>query len=464
VPGAALRNGLARATAVVLAGIIVVGGAIDLVPIKNDGPLGVPMAGDRLFDWVRDETDPDDVFLTDIHIVHPILLAGRAIFFGHPVYSLSYGYDLGPREREYKELLTMRSPRELVRQLQEDGIRYVTFDDPMRERGYAGPDLNEDIFREHLDVAFDDPANEYGNLVIFAVPEDPAAWQALPGAPAVDAFTGGFGRDPGRFDGPRGLGLGPDGSIAVADTLNHRIELFEADGTFRAEIGELGVGGAGEGQFNEPGGVALGPDGHVWVADTLNHRLVELDPGGGVVSTWSGPEPGFYGPRDVAVGADGAVWVLDQGRARVVRRDPDGTVTSFGTFGTGEGQLNDPTGLAVGADHVYVADTANRRIVVLDLDGAPVAAWPVDEWDGAAGFPDVAVDEARGRVYASVPMTGAILAWDLAELAWLDPLAPDPDVELTEPGAIAVAADGTVIVVDRAANRLVAIEPARQGR
>jgi sugar lactone lactonase YvrE len=147
-----------------------------------------------------------------------------------------------------------------------------------------------------------------------------------------------------------------------------------------------------------------------------------------------------------------------------VRRDPDGTVTSFGTFGTGEGQLNDPTGLAVGADHVYVADTANRRIVVLDLDGTHVAAWPVDEWDGAAGFPDVAVDEERGRVYASVPMTGAILAWDLAELAWLDPLAPDPDVELTEPGAIAVAADGTVIVVDRAANRLVAIEPARQGR
>jgi hypothetical protein len=33
------------------------------------------------------------------------------------------------------------------------------------------------------------------------------------------------------------------------------------------------------------------------------------------------------------------------------------------------------------------------------------------------------------------------------------------DGELVEPGPIAVAADGTVIVVDRGANRLVAFEP-----
>jgi DNA-binding beta-propeller fold protein YncE len=143
-----------------------------------------------------------------------------------------------------------------------------------------------------------------------------------------------------------------------------------------------------------------------------------------------------------------------------VRRDPDGTVTSFGTFGTGEGQLNDPTGLAVGEDHVYVADTANRRIVVLDLDGTPVAAWPVDEWDMPFIFPDVAASADGQTVYASSPATGEILVFggDGSRQATLGPAAPD---ELQRPGSIAVAADGGVLVLDEAGNRVVRIAPAR---
>jgi DNA-binding beta-propeller fold protein YncE len=414
------------------------------------------MTGDRLYEWLRQNTKPTDTFVSEIYILHPILLSGRRLYFGYPTFSWSAGYDVGSRQPVYREMLTTRSPRELVRRLQANDIAYVAIDDGLRNQAMVA-ELNESVYREHLEIAFDDADNRYANLVVFRVPDDPTAWQGLPDAPPVDAFSGGPGSGPGRFDGPRGIGLGPGGLIAVADTRNHRVQLFEPDGTFRAELGEAGTAGAADGQFNEPGGVALDAAGHVYVADTLNHRLVELDAAGGVVDVWTGPEPGFYGPRDVTVGPDGDIYVLDQGRARVVRRAADGSVTSYGSFGTGDGQLSDPTGLAVDATRLYVADTGNARIVVFELSGEFVTALAVDEWNAPFIFPDVAVDGTpETLVYASSPASGEVLAFN-SDGRRLGSFGGD--AEFMRPGSLAVADDGSLLVVDEGGNRIVVIDP-----
>ena len=112
----------------------------------------------------------------------------------------------------------------------------------------------------------------------------------------------------------------------MADTQNHRIERFDAEGTYLAEFGSRGDG---PGQFNEPNGVAVDLRGHVFVTDTLHHRVQEFDPTGAFVAEWAGAEPGFYGPRDVEVGPDDTLYVLDQGRARVVKRTASGEVSSY---------------------------------------------------------------------------------------------------------------------------------------
>ncbi len=44
-------------------------------------------------------------------------------------------------------------------------------------------------------------------------------------------------------------------------------------------------------------------------------------------------------------------------------------VTAWGGKGDGPGQFNDPTGIAVAGDEVFVADARNGRIQVFDLDG-----------------------------------------------------------------------------------------------
>ena len=442
-----------RLVAVGLALVVAVGGLIDLVPIKNDPLLAVPLRGDRLYDWVEQETERSAVFLTDLHIVHPIMLAGRRIYYGWPAYPLSLGYDLATREREYRDLYGMRSPRELVRRLQADGIGYVAFDDGLRERGFVDQ-LNEDVYATHLEPVFRDTENRYGHLTIYRVPTDPGAWEALPGAPPVDMFTGGRGTDAGRFDAPRGLGLGPAGEILVADTQNHRIERFDAEGTYLAEFGSRGDG---PGQFNEPNGVAVNSRGHVFVTDTLHHKVQEFDPAGAFVAEWTGAEPGFYGPRDLEVGPDDTLYVLDQGRARVVKRTASGEVSSFGTLGAGDGQLNDPTGFALAGERLYVADPANRRIVVFEAaSGSFVRTIPMADWGAPLTYPDVAVEPDESAIYASVPSSGEIVVLD-AEGTPTGTLEAVGGEAPKTPTALVRTGPGELLVLDFGSNRVVRV-------
>ena len=75
---------------------------------------------------------------------------------------------------------------------------------------------------------------------------------------------------PGDFARPSGLAVDADGNLYVADTLNDRIEIFDADGKF---ISAFGKNGDGPGYFARPKGVAIDGDGHIWVADGMQDRV-----------------------------------------------------------------------------------------------------------------------------------------------------------------------------------------------
>ncbi|NJL32974.1 MAG: hypothetical protein HC893_02885 [Chloroflexaceae bacterium] len=126
---------------------------------------------------------------------------------------------------------------------------------------------------------------------------------------------------PQDFSNPTGITMDSAGRIYIADTLNHRIQVYNADGDLIETIGEYG---AGEGQFNEPRGLAVDADDNLYVADTWNARVVKIAPDGEWLATWgSGSEDlgggrmvtmtgataegntatplGFFGPRDIAI-------------------------------------------------------------------------------------------------------------------------------------------------------------------
>jgi sugar lactone lactonase YvrE len=75
---------------------------------------------------------------------------------------------------------------------------------------------------------------------------------------------------PGDFAKPTGVAVDAEGNLYVCDTLNNRIEIFDADGKF---ISTFGKAGDGPGYFARPKGVAIDSDGHIWVADGMQDRV-----------------------------------------------------------------------------------------------------------------------------------------------------------------------------------------------
>lgn len=79
---------------------------------------------------------------------------------------------------------------------------------------------------------------------------------------------------PGDFSRPTGLTLDDEGNLYVCDTMNSRIEVFDADGTF---IQAHGKNGDAPPNLARPKGIAIDSDGHIWVADGVQDRVTVFD-------------------------------------------------------------------------------------------------------------------------------------------------------------------------------------------
>jgi DNA-binding beta-propeller fold protein YncE len=74
----------------------------------------------------------------------------------------------------------------------------------------------------------------------------------------------------GDFAAPTNVAVDSDGNVYVTDTLNSRVEIFDAEGHF---ISTFGKAGDGPGYFFRPKGIAIDSDGHIWVADQSQDRV-----------------------------------------------------------------------------------------------------------------------------------------------------------------------------------------------
>lgn len=88
---------------------------------------------------------------------------------------------------------------------------------------------------------------------------------------------GGRGSESGKFTWPRGCSVGPDNLIVVADSSNHRVQVFDANGTYAKEFGTYGNA---DGEFDCLAGVAINRIGQFIIADRYNHRIQVFDPAG----------------------------------------------------------------------------------------------------------------------------------------------------------------------------------------
>ena len=217
----------------------------------------------------------------------------------------------------------------------------------------------------------------------------------------------------GMFQHPHGVAVNDRDKIVIADALNHRVQVFDSNGTFLRSFGHKGENA---GEFKNPTGIAINKDRNILVSEYYNHRVQIL--------SWEGRHLGSFGgkgsldsqlsyPWGLSLDSTGNVIVADTGNKLIKIFTPDGRFVmkiggqgsfsfpihcvqcgeyfiasdsnehcikvfnreghfqyKFGKKGEGDGEFNYPRFLSVTqSKHLLVCDQGNRRIQVFELDG-----------------------------------------------------------------------------------------------
>ena len=209
------------------------------------------------------------------------------------------------------------------------------------------------------------------------------------------SIIGSYGTGPLQFDIPLGIAINGD-IIYVAENGGNRIHRFSLGGTF---LGTFGSKGSDKGQFLNPWGICIGPYDRIYVADTINHRIqvfnsdhtfshiinctvsgkqcpyglsfdfsghLHVTSDSNIVSVFT-PEGQYirqYGqshlnrPRGIAIDSAGNSLVVNKSRESLSIFNP------HGNFIHSIKGSNQPIGVAVDSNRsVWVADASNNRLV-----------------------------------------------------------------------------------------------------
>ena len=288
-------------------------------------------------------------------------------------------------------------------------LRRVVGSDLEGDAGYEGDGKQalRALVRCPIGIAVDDAGTlfvvDHGNNRVRKIRSD-GVISTFAGAGAVGVDAGGYAGDGGpataaRLQEPVGVGLGAGGDVYVADRDNNAIRKIDADGTITTVIGGGGAGFSGDGgpasdaRIDRPQQIVVDPDGNVYFADSGNNRVRRIDTEG-VVSTVAGNgraatsgdggpalSAAVWNPTGLALDDEGNLYVSQPDDNRIRRVDTTGAIVTVaggraspGFSGDGgpatRASFANPQGLAFDdGGNLYVADTDNRRIRVIDRGG-----------------------------------------------------------------------------------------------
>jgi hypothetical protein len=228
-------------------------------------------------------------------------------------------------------------------------------------------------------------------------------------------ITGGTGSGDGQFDHPRQIAF--DGTyLYIADDVNNRVQKFLAsDGSFISKTTFT---------LLRPWG-CIYYGGFVYVtynSGTGTTKIIKFDAETMVYQSTFGSfgsgDDNFNQPRSMATDGD-YLYICDSANSRIKKHTLEGTyVSQIGEFGTGNGQFKLPTGIATDGTYLYVADYTNKRIQILNCsDLTYVAQVSTQLREGIGGSPtSVTLNGTCFYVTClnSMPYSGYIEKYDIA--------------------------------------------------
>ncbi|MDX1953377.1 MAG: hypothetical protein SFY81_14455 [Verrucomicrobiota bacterium] len=180
------------------------------------------------------------------------------------------------------------------------------------------------------------------------------------------AQWGNPGTNKGELMFPRAAVANSKGELFISEFgIVERVQRFTHHGT--QFINSIGQRGEKPGEFNRPEGLGIDSQDRLYVADSCNHRIQIFNPAGEFLRSYGLPGTAagqLNYPYDVRVDATGLQFVCEFGNSRIqVFDSEDRTVELVGGVGSNPGELNNPWSIALdAAGNLYVADSGNHRV------------------------------------------------------------------------------------------------------
>lgn len=175
---------------------------------------------------------------------------------------------------------------------------------------------------------------------------------------------GEFGVMEGQFTEPSGVAVNAQNDIIVADTNNHRIQIFDKEGRFKFQFGECGKR---DGQLLYPNRVAVvRTSGDIIVTErSPTHQIQIYNQYGQFVRKFGANI--LQHPRGVTVDNKGRIVVVECKVMRVIIFDQQGAVLQ--KFGCSK-HLEFPNGVVVNdKQEIFISDNRAHCVKVFDYEG-----------------------------------------------------------------------------------------------
>jgi streptogramin lyase/4-amino-4-deoxy-L-arabinose transferase-like glycosyltransferase len=280
-------------------------------------------------------------------------------------------------------------------------------------------------------------------------PDSPAAPQIVtaPLAGQVQAVQSGLRQ-------PRGVAIGLDGAVYVADSGNRRVIKLAPDVGVQIELE------SGDQPWQEPFDLDVDSQGNLYVLEPTQARLAQFDAEGAYLGDVAVDPALIERSRGLHIDAQDRLWIANTPRGRVIALDPTGAVVQ--EIPVWSGQDSQPVDVAVGSDgSIFVTDAGLHKLVRFDASGRRLLAWEIPVANSVDGS-HLAVDE-QGALYLTQPEKALVAKHD-AQGEQLGVWSVAAEKVTVKPVGVAIGADGRVWFVDSNGGNLFVIETVGEGQ